>query len=101
MVILCGRKGAFPSQKDRARYADEEAIHLKSSGTLLVCNKNSAYRFFRKNRSEITANIASGREVLLQMLNEQDPVKCKSLKDLYEQLSYRKASSNLEGKRGN
>lgn len=92
MNILCGRKGVFPTRRNRPQYDDEESMQLKSSGTLLVSNLNSAYHFYRKNRGEISANITKGREVLLQMLNEQDPVKCKSLKDLYEQLSYRKIS---------
>ena len=101
MNILCGRKGVFPTRRNRPQYDDEESVQLKSSGTLLVSNLNSAYRFYRKNRSEISANITKGQEVFLRILNEQDPVKYKSLKDLYEQLSYTKASSNLEGKRGN
>ena len=91
MNILCGRKGVFPTRRNRPQYDDEESAQLKSSGTLLVSNLNSAYRFYRKNRSEVSANITKGQEVFLQMLSEKDPVKCKSLKDLYEQLSYRKS----------
>ncbi len=91
MNILCGRKGAFPSRRNRPQYDDEESVQIKSSGILLVSNLNSAYRFYRKNRGEISANITKGREVLLQILSEKDPVKCKKLKDLYEHLSYRRA----------
>ena len=90
MNILCGRKGVFPTRRNRPQYDDEESAQLKSSGILLVSNLNSTYRFYRKNRGEISVNITKGHEVFLRMLREKDPVKYKTLKNLYEQLSYRK-----------
>lgn len=70
MNILCGRKGEFPTRRNRPQYDDEESVQLKSSGALLVSNLNSAYNFYRKNRSEISANITKGHKVFLRMLNE-------------------------------
>ena len=57
MAILCGRKGAFPSRKDRSRYGDEESADYYSSGALLVCNKNPSYRYYRKHKKEIAVDI--------------------------------------------
>ena len=74
MNILCGRKGVFPTRRNRPQYDDEESAQLKSSGILLVSNLNSGYRFYRKNRGEISTNITKGQEVFLQMLGEKDPV---------------------------
>lgn len=58
MVILCGRKGAFPSRKDRSHYGDEGLAQLHASEGLLVCNKNSSYYFYRKNKKEIGLKMA-------------------------------------------
>ena len=58
MIILCGRKGSFPTRKDRSRYGDEELAQLHSSEGLLVCNKNPTYRFYRKNQKDVAIKMA-------------------------------------------